>query len=297
MRSRVLCFLIAGIALWPAALPAQPVADKAGDVLIRARGPLHVDATESASTVIVIGNDAVIDGTLERQLIIINGTAKVNGSVAGIVAWNARVELGERAHVEREVLLYRSALERHTGAVIGGGVHHEHGLSFSAQAAWFFWLSITVTLVVAGLLLVFLAGRQVAEAAEQIRSAPRGTLIATACVVVGLPVAAFFTLLSGIGIVLSLAIMLFLIPALALLGLLVSGAAIGRAALGRGDRQVNGYAAAALGIFVLHVIMLVPVVGVLTALLASQVGAGALLYRVWLARVPAVEVPQQYELV
>jgi hypothetical protein len=103
--------------------------------------------------------------------------------------------------------------------------------------------------------------------------------------VVGLPTLSLMLILTGIGIPLGIALMVFLLPALAFLGYVVAGSGLGHLALRVWpEGSDNPYLAVAVGLLLLQVVALVPGIGGLIALLASQLGVGALVYRVWRRR-------------
>ena len=132
------------------------------DVLLRVNGPLHLAAGDSARTVVVIGHDADVEGTVAEQLVVIGGTARVSGKVRGtLVVVHGRpvwpeAEIGERGAPQ-------SALERAPGAD-RGVVHRREGIEWSPSSvdpvAEFTLVALVVALGFAAV-----AGRQLFEAA------------------------------------------------------------------------------------------------------------------------------------
>jgi hypothetical protein len=176
-------------------------------------------------------------------------------------------------------------MTRAAGAAVTGRIHEEQGASFSARALWFLWISMTLAIVVAGLLLAYLVGPALQDAARTISTDTGGTLLAAVLLLFGLPAAAALSFMTGIGVAVGFFILFVVIPAAAFVGYIVSGIRVGQMLLGKrtqpGDRP---YLTTAVGILVLQVIAVIPVIGALVALVASQVGAGALLYRTWRLR-------------
>jgi cytoskeletal protein CcmA (bactofilin family) len=253
-----------------------------GDLLLRVQGPVHIAAGDAVGTVGVIGHDAVVDGTIRGELFVVNGTARIRGRVEGnVIVINGRLELLPGARVEQTAHLYRSSVVREPGAVIAGGIREEMGISFS-RFALYFWLGMTFLVLAAGLAYVFLAEQSVEGAARLIRANPGNTVLTAIVVVVGLPMVAFSLIVTGIGIPLGIMLLMAGLPALALLGYLVTGTTVGHLALRLLPRDLdNPYLAAATGLLLLQVVALTPGLGVLAVILASQLGAGALFYRVW----------------
>jgi hypothetical protein len=267
----------------PVGLAAQgSAATNGGDLLLRVQGPVRIAAGDVASTVVVIGHDADIDGTVSSHVIVVNGTARIRGVVQGnVTVANGHLELLPGARVGQKALLYRSSVSRAPGAEVAGGIQEEMGFSF-ARAAWFFWFGFTFLVVAAGLMFAFLAQRSLEGASRLVRLQPGYTALTSLVVVVGLPTLSFLLILTGIGIPLGIALMVFLLPSLVFLGYVVAGSSLGHLALRVWPQgSDNPYLAVALGLLLLQVVALVPGIGGLIALLASQLGAGALVYRVW----------------
>lgn len=261
---------------------------EAGDVLMRIGGPIRVPAGDTASTVVVVGGDAVVDGHVRERLVVVDGTARVTGTVAGdmvVAAGRAMLEPGAR--VGGDLHLHESQLAQAPGATIQGEVQRGFRFGVGALAGWFAWIAATTFLIVAGLLFAGLAGRQLREAAGLIRSAFGATALTALVVVVGLPILAVLVMFTVIGIPLGLAVLVGLLPLLALLGYLVAGDAIGAAVLRRFGgtahraRASRPYLAVTTGVVVLQLVLLIPILGGLVALVASALGAGALIYRSW----------------
>jgi hypothetical protein len=266
--------------------PAQPPAKDSTDVLARFNGPVNVPQNDTLGSVWVFNNNAQIGGRLRQDLFVVNGRARVDGTVNGnVVVAGGHLELGPSARVGGDVLLYRSTLTRAPGATVAGRIHEERGASFSAKALWFLWFAMTLAIVVAGLLLAYLVGPALQDAARTISTNTGGTLVAAVLLLFGLPAAAILCFMTGIGVAVGFFILFVVMPAAAFVGYIVSGIRVGQMLLGRGrppgDRP---YLTTALGIVALQVIAVIPVIGALVALAASQVGAGALLYRTWRLR-------------
>jgi hypothetical protein len=249
---------------------------------LRIGAPVTVPANETLGAVMVIGDAVTIEGQV-KSLIVINGSARVNGTVTeDIVLIKGAAELGPGAQVGKDVLLYRSTLTRSSAAHIAGVVHQETGASFGAQALWFFWMSITIGLIGAGLLLAYFSGERLLVVADSLGSNWGGILVTTLFIVLGIPVAGILSFMTGIGFVFGFFLLFALIPMLALAGYVIVGTALGRWILGvRGERRKNLYAAVTVGILAMQIAGVIPAVGAFVVLIASQIGAGALVYRRW----------------
>jgi hypothetical protein len=189
-------------------------------------------------------------------------------------------------------MLYRSTMLPAVGAHIGGTVHNEAGFSFGAPALWFLWLSFTIGIIGAGILVVYFAGERLEAVTDSLGSNWGGTVIAALAIVVGLPLAAILSFMTGVGFVFGLFLMFVMIPMVAFSGYVIAGTTIGRLILGtRGETPAKMYTAALVGILAMQVTALIPGIGVLAVFIATQLGAGALVYRRWnmhrTARIPS----------
>lgn len=262
-------------------LRAQKVPEHKSDVMIRLQGPITVAKGDSIGTLIVIGNDATVLGTV-GDLVVVSGFAQVSGTVSGNVTLiNASGRLAPGAIIKKDMLLYRSTIERQQGAIVGGAVHDEGGVSFGARALWLVWVSVTLAMIVAGLVFGYFAGPSLEKVADLVRADWTGILITTLFIVCGLPLLAVLSFMTGIGVVVGFFILFVLIPMLALVGYIVAGTAIGRVLLGSRDSSRGKFGAIALGVLIMQMLAIIPAVGGLVAIVCSQLGAGALVSDRW----------------
>jgi hypothetical protein len=286
MWKRVLILIVVVLGLLPAAVAAQGPGDEdSDDVLIRIDGAIHVRAGETAQSVVVISDNALIEGTVE-YLVVIDGDATITGTVENqVYIVNGTVTLKDGARVGEEVLLYNADAVEEAGATVVGGVHEEWGGFNVTRGVWFgFWLSMTVTVVGAGLLFAAFGGGQLRGAAG-IMTGEVGPTVLTALIVwIAIPIVAVLAMVTLVGIPFGIGVLVFLLPATWFLGYLVAGTAVG--ALIVKAKTAGGaehpYLPVLVGLLVFQVIALVPFIGGTIAFFAGLVGAGALVYRAWL---------------
>jgi hypothetical protein len=290
MRSR---HILACLAFVVSTTGANAQRNQEENLLLRVGGTARVGPADSVGTAVVIRGNGVIEGAVGDQLLVVRGNAHVTGRVHGdVVVLNGHVDLAPGAHVDGNVLLYGSTLTRSPGAVVTGQIHEERGLSFGARAIWLFWLGMTLTLVVTGLVFATLATRSLIESAGMIAAATGPTLLTALLLWIGLPALAFLAFLTVIGIPLGFTILFFVIPALTAIGYLVTGTAVGRLVMRRRRTPPDAigvvheplYAEVTSGVLVLQIIGFIPGLGGLVIILAGLLGAGALLYRAWTRR-------------
>ena len=255
------------------------------DVLVRVGGSVRIGPAERVTTVVVAGGDADIEGEVTDDLVVVGGDARIRGAVDGdVTVVDGRVDLSSTARVGGDVKLYRGELDRAPGSSVEGEVQTAPAPRMRWAPALAFWLSATTFLVLSGLAFAAVGGRQLSGAASSLVAAPGGASVAALLAWVGLPVLAFVSLVSVIGIPLGLAILFLVMPALWLLGYLVAGATLGRALLPA--RRTEGsidhpYRAVVAGVLVLQALALVPLVGWVAVSIAGLWGAGARVYRAW----------------
>lgn len=264
-----------------AAQPPQP--KEPSDVLLRVGAPAEIAPGQRVGTLVALGADAIVAGTVAQDLVVINGNATVSGEVLGMVTVvGGRLDLAPGARIGGDVSLVQSELTLAPGASIAGQVSRSSAIAWGWGAGWFFWLSTSVFIIACGLLFAAVGGRQLAGAASVMHTRPGSSVVSALIVWIGLPALAVLAFVTLVGIPIGLAVMFFALPALWFLGYLVAGTELGaligrwRGALGRADHP---YAAAALGLLLLQLVAFIPWFGAVIALLAGLWGAGALVLR------------------
>ncbi len=248
--------------------------------------PFRLPAGDRAGAAVVIGDSVTIDGALSDALVVIDGTARVNGSVGSVVVISGHAALGPDALVAHDVVLVRSTLDQAPGATVGGEIRRRTGLVAITQRALFFvWLSMTVAMLGAGFLFATFGRVPLEGAAALLRRDAARAVLGALALWVALPFAAFLTVATGIGVPLGAGIMVFLLPALWFLGYLVAGGTVGRAVVRWVGSEGAGTTASVLaGILVLQLAQLIPGLGAATTMAAGLLGSGAIAARLWVRR-------------
>ncbi len=264
-----------------ALLPAVASADSGdqGGFALRVRGTFTLAPDESVGSVIVVKGDANIAGTVRDRLVVINGNADIAGRVdGGVTVIKGTVTLEGGSHVNR-VTIVRGTVNRQSGSVVEHGINRRGFGFFRGGLLWLFWLGMTLAAVVAGLAFAAVGGRQLSRAANALTGELAYSILGAVAVWIGLPVLAVVALLTVVGIPLGLALLLAVLPLLWLLGFVATGTRLGAAllSLGGSARPLDHpYAATALGVIVLQIVLLVPIAGWAVAVLAGLWGSGAL---------------------
>lgn len=289
MRWRVLILLFTLIiTLVPGVALAQETGTR-DDFLLRIDGPVRLGPDEVAGTVMVISDDAVIEGVVEDTLIVIDGTATVSGRVdADVIMVNGTLNLEPTARVN-DVSLFDSQITEAQGSTITGTITRASDVQWGWGLTVFsiiWWFAVTIVLLAAALLFAAIGGRQFTEAGSAIVRRPGETILSALIVGIGFPILAIALLVTVLGIPLGLGLLVFILPALWFLGYLVSGMQLGASvltALGRSVNSEHPYLAALLGVLILQIVGLIPFLGPLIGFLAGVIGAGALALVAWRA--------------
>jgi hypothetical protein len=276
---------------------AADLSTSAFDVLVRVNGPVRVAANETTKSVVVINSHAVIDGVIDGTLVVFNGRADIRGEVRGNVVVFGDAFLATGSRVLQDVTIYGGALGREDGAFVNGQIHLEQSPDFIAPSAVSIFLAIAVFALGGTLLLTLIAWRPLSNSAALVLAHPFNVFAIGTLVALSVPAAAIAILPTGIGVLLGLAVLICVIPAAIFTGFAVSAMAIGDWIALREPHlipvqpQTRALAEVTIGVVVSMLVLLIPVVGVGLLLVASTMGAGALVARLWEAW-PRRQVPR-----
>jgi hypothetical protein len=279
--------LIVLLFLVPAALAAEPM-PQTGRVVISTQGDITIPAGEQADVVLVINGTATIAGEV-NTVVAVDGAANLTGArVETVIAVRSPVTLGDGAVVQGDVMTLDSLVQQSGDARVLGEISDMQasliGLgAVLAPALILLWIGFGLAVVVAGLLLAGVAGRQVRAAEGLISHEPGMTLVAGILGLVVFPIVAFLLIVTVVGAPLGVGILIALWPLIAFAGYLVAGIWIGDWVLHRMQPTVvreRPLLAAVIGILVLQALALVPVLGIV-AMIASLFGFGAVLLLAW----------------
>ncbi len=287
MRAARISLLLASLLLLLGAKPAF-----AFDERIVLSGPVNVRAGETSGDVVVLDGSVRIEGRVDGYLISLGAPVTILGRVDGDVYSLADpVRLGPRAVVDGDIYYGDEKPVGASGARVTGDVQELDAgkvlTPFGIAAQIALWLAVSASSLVLGLLMLWLAPG-VAEAA--LRTARRLTGPAAGigfAAWIALPLAAFVSLVTLIGIPLGVALLSALLP-LAAVSYVTSMWLLGRTVVPAPRARVAAFLA---GWTILRLIALVPFAGWLVWIGATVFGLGVLLVSAWNAR-PASAGPQ-----
>jgi hypothetical protein len=251
-------------------------------------GGAVVPAGQTAGDVVVLDGTVTIAGHATGDVLSVSGPVRVTGRVDGdLIAVSDRAFLGSTARVGGD-LIYgdeRPVLLR--GASVGGKVSNEdwadaaNGWGWVSLIGW--WLAVSVSTLIVGVLLVLLAPAALYAAERAVRDRLGATVAWGVGIAIGVPVLAVLALVTLVGIPFGVALLLAAIPVL-VVAYVTSAWMVGRRVLS--NRSTSPWAALLAGWGILRLLALIPVVGALVGLAATVVGLGALAVALWRAGRP-----------
>lgn len=292
---RISPFLVL-IALAALALPAVAPAETASneeDAIVVISGDVTVPRGETVDGVYIASGDLLLAGRVDGDVVLAAGDATVSGRIDGdLVTFGGQARLLPRAFVGGDIT-YGDERPLVAGTAIVRGEINEEDWDDSAEflpfiGAFVFWLGITASMAILGVLLLLIAPR--AADALYARSRERvGPVIAIGFAVgISLPLLAGLALITVVGIPLAFLIGLALLP-LAALAYVTTAYALGRRIVGEPRSRLWSFLA---GLAILRALALIPFLGFLVGLAAVIVGLGLLGAAIGAAREPQAEPAQ-----
>jgi cytoskeletal protein CcmA (bactofilin family) len=283
MRRLALALMI--LAVTPAAAAGQAADGSFRGDRVVITGPVTIDRGETADDVVVIDGPVSVAGRVRGDLVVVSGRLRISGTVDGdVVAVADRAVLAPGARVGGDFVYGDKRPLVPAGATIKGDVQRVNvsdvtdPVGFIGAAA--IWVAVSVSALVLGLLLLWLAPRGL-DAAFRAASTSLGLTIGWGLLLFfGLPILAVIALVTIVGIPLGVALLLALLPIYAI-GYTTSAWLLGRRLVGPPRGRVLAFLA---GLAILRVLALIPIVGGIVWFAATVVGLGALLVATWRAR-------------
>jgi hypothetical protein len=265
--------------------PAWAAQDgQTSDAFVVLSGPADVPQGEQVGDLVVFHGSSTVDGTVDGSLTAFDAPVTISGRVDGdVVVFNGRVELVRGANVTGDVVSQEDPIVA-SGATIGGTTSrvqtHVNWAGFGWVSALAWWLAVSISTLLVGLVLLWLTGRGATRIEETGRTRIGPSIGWGLLAFFGLPILAILALVTIVGIPLGVGVL----AALALiytLGYTATAWIIGRRILGPRTAWV---AAFLLGWGILRALALIPAVGGLIWFAAVVFGLGALTLTIWRAR-------------
>jgi cytoskeletal protein CcmA (bactofilin family) len=249
-------------------------------------GGAVVPAGQTAGDVVVIDGGVRIDGRATGDVVAVSGPIRIAGRVDGdVIAVSDRAFLAPSARVAGDLRYGDERPVLAPGARVAGKVSKEdwadagNGWGWVSSLAW--WLAVSVSTLIVGALLVWLAPAALDAAERAVREHLGATIGWGVAIAIGVPLLAILALVTLVGIPFGIALLLAAIPVL-LIAYTTSAWIVGRRILR--NRSSSSWVALLAGWVILRLLALIPVAGGLVGLAATVVGLGALTVALWQAR-------------
>jgi hypothetical protein len=289
MRVRFIQVSLAALLLLSVAAGGASAAD--GDDLIVITGGAVVPAGQTAGDVIVIDGPVRIAGRATGDVIAVAGPVVIAGTVDGDVAVASdRATLAPSARIGGDLLYGDERPVVAQGARVDGSIRDEDWADTLASPEWGFagplawWLAVSVSTLLVGVLLLLLAPRMLAAAERSARRRLWPALGWGVLLAIALPIVAVLALVTLVGIPFGVALLLALVPVM-LVAYVTSAWLVGRRLVAA---PRSPWLALLAGWGILRLLALIPVVGFLVGLVATVIGLGVLVVALWRARGPEV---------
>jgi hypothetical protein len=281
-RVALIVVLILGVA--PGTAAGQD-SDRSADDRVVITSPVTIERGESAGDVLVIDGRVSVAGRVRGDLIVVNGVVRIAGAVDGdVVTLAERAILTPSARIGGDLIYGDERPIVPPGATVEGDVQRvdvgdvADPLGFVGAAA--VWIAVSVSALVLGLLLLWLAPGAL-EAAREAAATRLGATIGWGLLLFfGLPILAILALVTLVGIPFGIGVLLALLPLYAL-GYTTSAWLLGRRLVRPPTGRVLAFLA---GLAILRLLALIPILGGIVWFAATVLGLGALVVATWRVR-------------
>jgi hypothetical protein len=268
-----------------AAMLATAVPAQAADDQIVITGDVDVPRGSTVGDVVVIDGTVRIDGRVTGDLIAVSAPVRLNGPVEGdVVSFAERVVIGPGGRVSGDLSYGDERPVITVPGAVGGKTEKLDWADFPALgvvAAWIgLWLAMSISSLLLGLALLWLAPRALEAAFEIARTATGPAIAMGLGVFFGLPAVAVLLMVTVLGLPLGIALLLALLPIYAI-GYSTAAFLLGRAIV---RPPTSRFLAFLAGWGILRAVALVPVLGGLAWFGAAVFGLGTLGVALWRSR-------------
>lgn len=296
-RAPSLLVLVATAALAALSLlPAAAAAETSGhveDAIVVVSGDVSVPRGKTVDGIVIASGDLRLAGRVDGDVVLFGGDATVSGRIDGdLVTFGGQARLLPRAFVAGDVHYGDERPIVAGSAIVRGDVTKEDWSGWDNWAdflpfvgAFVFWIAISVSMAILGVLLLLIAPRAADALAARSRERVGPVIAIGIAIGICLPLAALIAVVTLVGIPLAVVIWLALLP-VAALAYVTSAYTLGRRMVGEPRSRFWAFLA---GLAVLRALALIPFLGFLVGLAAVVFGLGLLGAAIGAARGPQPE--------
>jgi cytoskeletal protein CcmA (bactofilin family) len=193
------------------AAPAWAQAAQTTEAFVVLSGRADVPQGQQVGDLVVFHGSATVDGTVDGSVTAFDAPVTISGQVNGdVVVFNGRVELRSGANVTGDVVSQSNPVVA-SGATIGGTTKrlqtntNWEGFGWVGRLGW--WLAVSVSTLVVGLVLLWLVGRGAGRIFEAGRTRIGPSIGLGLLLFFGLPLLAIIALVTVVGIPLGLGLL------------------------------------------------------------------------------------------
>jgi cytoskeletal protein CcmA (bactofilin family) len=293
---RLPAFATALLAVLLIAAPAA-AAQAGGDsdeAVVVVNGDVAVERGEVAEGVFIVNGDARIAGRIDGDVVLVAGDVVLAGRVDGnLVTVAGRARLLPTASVGGDLVYGDERPLVAPAATVEGEIQDEDWTDSVGLlpfiGAFVFWLAISISAAVLGILLLLIAPRAADSVFEQARTRIGTGIGIGIAIFIVLPLASFLAAITLVGLPLALALGLAMLP-LAAVAYVAAAWALGRMIVKPPQARILSFLA---GLAILRLAALVPILGALVSFAAVIVGLGLLGGAIAASREPRGAPPAQ----
>jgi cytoskeletal protein CcmA (bactofilin family) len=274
ISSLVVLVALAALAL-PAAAPAAQAGGDEGDAIVVVSGDVTVPRGETVDGIVIASGDVRLAGRVDGDVVLFSGDALVSGRIDGdLVTFGGQAHLLPRAFVDGDVRYGDERPVVSDAAIVRGDVTKEDwddSLDFLPfVGAFLFWLGISVSMAILGVLLLLIAPRAADAVAERSRERVGPVIAIGVAIAICLPLAAAIAAVTLVGLPLAFLVLLALLP-LGAVAYVAAAYTLGRRFVRSPRSRIWAILA---GLAILRVAAIVPFLGFLVGLAAVVFGLG-----------------------
>jgi len=243
-------------------------------------GPVVIERGDTSGDLVVLDGDVLVRGTVDGDLFVANGEVTLRGTVTGdVVSLSDRTTFGTRGTVQGDLYYGDKKPVGNAGKVDGDVEKVDISAVGGIGLILAFWLAVTISALVLGLLLLALFPRAADAVARTGRERLGMSFLVGLLVFILLPLLGFVALVTVVGVPLGVGLLLAVLPLYAI-AYVSSAWMLGRRILKDKPRIL----AFLVGLVILRLLALIPIAGGIIWFLVTIYGLGALILAALRAR-------------